>query len=106
MRAESGAYNAGFVRLAIEEGASLIPVVVMGEIDALRNLIDLPRVQVPPLFLKTPFVNSRLSCKIEFAKEKSRPASVPKADEMLQYARILPANDIYYSNSLHILIIT
>ena len=81
MRAESGAYNAGFVRLAIEEGASLIPVVVMGEIDALRNLINLPRVQVPPLFHKTPFINSHLRCKIKFAKESntSQPASVPQA---------------------------
>ena len=37
----------GFVRLAIEEGAALIPVVVMGEVDALQNFIDMPRVQVP-----------------------------------------------------------
>ena len=33
------------MRLAIEEGAALVPVVVMGEVDALRNFIDMPRVQ-------------------------------------------------------------
>ena len=39
-------HHKGFVRLAIEEGAALVPVVVMGEVDALRNLIDMPRFQV------------------------------------------------------------
>ena len=33
------------MRVAIEEGAALVPVVVMGEVDALRNFIDMPRVQ-------------------------------------------------------------
>ena len=31
--------------MAIEEGAALVPVVVMGEVDALRNFVDMPRVQ-------------------------------------------------------------
>lgn len=34
------------MRLAIEEGASLVPVVVLGEVDCLRNFINLPRLQV------------------------------------------------------------
>lgn len=42
-------HHKGFVRLAIEEGAALIPTVVMGEVDALRNFIDMPRVQVGSL---------------------------------------------------------
>ena len=36
---------AGFVRLAIEQGASLVPVVVLGEVDCLRNFVDVPRLQ-------------------------------------------------------------
>jgi 2-acylglycerol O-acyltransferase 2 len=35
----------GFVRLAIQSGASLVPVVVLGEVDSLYNLIDLPLLQ-------------------------------------------------------------
>ena len=36
---------AGFVRLAAEQGAWLVPVAVMGEIDTLCNFIDLPAIQ-------------------------------------------------------------
>eukprot|EP00884_Botryococcus_braunii_P007964 jgi/Botrbrau1/17169/Bobra.0157s0061.1 len=35
----------GFVRMALENGAALVPVLVLGEIDTLRNLWDLPDVQ-------------------------------------------------------------
>nr|AZI70899.1 acyl-CoA:diacylglycerol acyltransferase 2.3 [Lobosphaera incisa]QIT07021.1 type-2 diacylglycerol acyltransferase DGAT2C [Lobosphaera incisa] len=35
----------GFIRLAIEQGASLVPIVVFGEINALRNLISIPQLQ-------------------------------------------------------------
>ena len=37
---------AGFVRVAAEQGAALVPVLCLGEVSALRNLIDLPAVQV------------------------------------------------------------
>lgn len=37
--------NAGFVRLALEGGAAVVPVLVLGEIDSLRNLWDLPDFQ-------------------------------------------------------------
>jgi hypothetical protein len=33
---------AGFVRLAIEQQAALVPIVVLGEINCLRNFIDAP----------------------------------------------------------------
>jgi len=33
------------VRLAIEQGAALVPVVVLGEVDCLRNFISVPRLQ-------------------------------------------------------------
>ncbi|KAK9829305.1 hypothetical protein WJX72_005048 [[Myrmecia] bisecta] len=35
----------GFIRLAIEQGASLVPIIVLGEINALRNFIDVPVLQ-------------------------------------------------------------
>ena len=35
----------GFVRMGIEHNAKLVPVVVMGEINALQNPIDLPGLQ-------------------------------------------------------------
>lgn len=35
----------GFVRVAIEEGANLVPLVVFGEINSLGNLIDWPAMQ-------------------------------------------------------------
>lgn len=38
-------HHKGFVRLAIEEQAALVPVVVFGEVDCLRNFINLPRLQ-------------------------------------------------------------
>ncbi len=38
--------HAGFVRLAAQQGASLVPVLAFGELDTLRNLVDLPAVQV------------------------------------------------------------
>lgn len=36
---------AGFVRMAIEQNAKLVPVVVLGELSALQNPIDLPDLQ-------------------------------------------------------------
>ena len=36
---------AGFVRLAIEQGAALVPVLALGEIAALRNFFDMPALQ-------------------------------------------------------------
>ncbi len=36
---------AGFVRLAVEQNARLVPVVVFGEVDALRNFISWPWLQ-------------------------------------------------------------
>lgn len=39
---------AGFVRLAAQQGASLVPVLAFGELDTLRNFVDLPAVQVHP----------------------------------------------------------
>lgn len=35
----------GFVRVAIEEGASLVPLLALGELDSLSNLVDLPAMQ-------------------------------------------------------------
>ncbi len=35
----------GFVRMGIEHNAKLVPVVVMGEVNALQNPIDLPELQ-------------------------------------------------------------
>ncbi|CAL8469789.1 g9331 [Coccomyxa elongata] len=35
----------GFVRLAAQQGASLVPVLAFGELDTLRNFVDLPTVQ-------------------------------------------------------------
>jgi len=37
--------RAGFVRLAVQQRAALVPVLAMGELDTLRNLIDMPRLQ-------------------------------------------------------------
>jgi diacylglycerol O-acyltransferase 2, plant len=36
---------AGFVRIAIEQQAALVPIVVLGEVDCLRNFVDAPRLQ-------------------------------------------------------------
>ena len=36
---------AGFVRMAVEQNAKLMPVVVLGELSALQNPIDLPDMQ-------------------------------------------------------------
>jgi len=36
----------GFVRLAAKHGAALVPVLAMGELNTLRNFVDLPAVQV------------------------------------------------------------
>jgi hypothetical protein len=44
-RDRSLAIAAGFVRLAIEQQAALVPIVVLGEINCLRNFIDAPRLQ-------------------------------------------------------------
>lgn len=33
------------MRLAIEQQAALVPVVVLGEVDCLRNFVDAPRLQ-------------------------------------------------------------
>lgn len=41
----AAAARAGFVRLAIQQRAALVPVLAMGELDTLRNLIDMPRLQ-------------------------------------------------------------
>lgn len=38
-------HHAGFVRMAIEHNAKLVPVVVLGEVNALQNPIDLPELQ-------------------------------------------------------------
>ena len=38
--------RAGFVRLALQQGASLVPVLCLGELNTLRNFIDLPALQV------------------------------------------------------------
>ena len=38
--------SAGFIRVAAEEGASLVPVAVLGEASTLRNLIDMPWLQL------------------------------------------------------------
>ena len=35
----------GFVRMAIEHNSKLVPVVVLGEVSALQNPIDLPNLQ-------------------------------------------------------------
>lgn len=35
----------GFVRMAIEHNSKLVPVVVLGEVSALQNPIDLPELQ-------------------------------------------------------------
>ena len=40
-----GALCAGFVRLAVEQNARLVPVVVFGEVDALHNFISWPWLQ-------------------------------------------------------------
>lgn len=34
------------MRLAIQQRAALVPVLCMGELDTLRNLIDMPHLQV------------------------------------------------------------
>ena len=36
---------AGFVRLALQQGAALVPVLCLGELNTLRNFIDLPALQ-------------------------------------------------------------
>lgn len=46
-KAKGGSVDlAGFVRLAAQHGASLVPVLAFGELDTLRNFVDLPAVQV------------------------------------------------------------
>lgn len=35
----------GFVRIAIEQQAALVPIVVLGEVDCLRNFVDAPHLQ-------------------------------------------------------------
>lgn len=35
----------GFARIAVQEGASLVPVVVFGELTSIRNLVNAPRLQ-------------------------------------------------------------
>ena len=42
---QCGLGRAGFVRLAIQEQASLVPVLCLGEVGALRNLWDWPSLQ-------------------------------------------------------------
>ena len=37
--------DVGFVRMAIEHNSKLVPVVVLGEVSALQNPIDLPELQ-------------------------------------------------------------
>lgn len=39
-------WGAGFVRLALQQGAALVPVLALGELNTLRNFIDLPAIQV------------------------------------------------------------
>lgn len=39
------------MRLAIQQRAALVPVLCMGELDTLRNLIDMPDLQVCSLGL-------------------------------------------------------
>jgi hypothetical protein len=41
----AASWLAGFVRIAIEEGASLVPMVTLGEVNSLGNLIDWPAMQ-------------------------------------------------------------
>lgn len=38
--------DAGFVRLAIEQNAALVPVLCLGELASLRNLFDWPSMQL------------------------------------------------------------
>ena len=38
--------HAGFVRLAMQQNADLVPVLCLGELSALRNFVDLPGMQV------------------------------------------------------------
>ena len=38
--------RAGFVRLAMQQNANLVPVLCLGELSALRNFVDLPGMQV------------------------------------------------------------
>ena len=35
----------GFVRIALQEGAALVPVLALGEADSLHNLIEWPSMQ-------------------------------------------------------------
>ena len=54
---------AGFVRLAAQHGASLVPVLAFGELDTLRNFVDLPAVQVWQISpSKTPLIFKRAGC--------------------------------------------
>ena len=39
-------FCAGFVRLAMQQNANVVPVLCLGELSTLRNFIDLPRMQV------------------------------------------------------------
>lgn len=41
-----GGACAGFIRVAAEQGASLVPVAVLGEASTLRNLVDVPWLQL------------------------------------------------------------
>ncbi len=41
--------HAGFVRLAMQQNADLVPVLCLGELSALRNFVDLPGMQVRAL---------------------------------------------------------
>ena len=36
---------AGFVRVALRQGAALVPVLALGEADSLRNLVEWPALQ-------------------------------------------------------------
>ena len=44
-RACSPPLPAGFVRIALQQGASLVPVLALGEADSLHNMIEWPSVQ-------------------------------------------------------------
>lgn len=36
-------HNPGFVRLALQSRAALIPVLALGEVDSLHNLVNVPK---------------------------------------------------------------
>lgn len=68
VRSTNSVDPAGFVRLAAQQGASLVPVLAFGELDTLRNFVDLPAVQVCPEFPMTEGLMSLLPFFISWHK--------------------------------------